>query len=117
MRDGKYAEIMVNNQWTPICGHCFWDNNAGANLFCQKLDSKRYMSGKFGNVMKYGTHGIKFADPLPSEGYKIGECLIGDKDLSSCSGRTSNCDSSHCYTSTGCESGSEATVEIQCFGM
>ena len=32
-RDGKYAEIMVNEKWTPICGPCFWDNDFGASLF------------------------------------------------------------------------------------
>ena len=31
---------MVNGAWLPVCGRDFWDNNYGASLFCQKLDSK-----------------------------------------------------------------------------
>ena len=104
---------MVNNQWTPICGSCFWDNNFGASLFCQKLDSK-YMSGKIGNARSSILDGNRNAIPLTSEGNKIGECLIGDTDLLSCSGRSSEAD---CYSSTGCGTGSEATVEIKCLGM
>ena len=116
-RDGKYAEIMVNEKWTPICGPCFWDNNFGASLFCRKLDSK-YMSGYIGNTMAqsigvFDLSGNRNAIPLTSEGYKIGTCLIGDTNLLSCSGESG----AGCYTSTGCGTGSEATVEIKCLGM
>ena len=116
-RDGKYAEIMVNEKWTPICGPCFWDNDFGASLFCRKLDSK-YMSGYIGNTIAQSIGGLAWsgqrnAIPLTSEGYKIGTCLIGDTNLLSCSGESG----AGCYTSTGCGTGSEATVEIKCLGM
>ena len=35
--DMDIAEVFFNHQWVPICGHWFWDNDEGANLFCQEL--------------------------------------------------------------------------------
>ena len=35
--ENQVAEVYFNNQWTPICGHWFWNNNIGATLFCQEL--------------------------------------------------------------------------------
>ena len=35
--ENQIAEVYFENQWTPICGHWFWNNNIGATLFCQEL--------------------------------------------------------------------------------
>merc|ERR1712039_1111068 len=44
--DNNIAEISFKGNWFPICGHWFWDNANGANLFCQKLGSQ---SGQLGD--------------------------------------------------------------------
>ena len=30
----KFPEVFWNGVWTPICGHWFWNNDYGADLFC-----------------------------------------------------------------------------------
>ena len=40
----KYPEVFWNGKWSPICGPCFWNNDFGASLFCQRLSSN-YQSG------------------------------------------------------------------------
>ena len=69
LQDGGEAK------WLPICGENFTDNNYGASLFCQKLDSKY-------------THGIisKKNVTETGPGLYIGECRKDDKDLFACPG-------------------------------
>ena len=33
----KTPSIFWDNQWIPICGHWFWNNDIGASKFCEKL--------------------------------------------------------------------------------
>ena len=37
VRQSETVEILHGGQWHPICGHIFWDNNFGADLFCKIL--------------------------------------------------------------------------------
>ena len=98
--DNEIAEIFINEMWVPICGHYFWDNNHGAELFCQKLGYKS------------GQPGAK--SPLPSDGVKIGKCYYGDI-WPNCSGGCNDhsiggnelCD---------CRSGAMSGTKINCVG-
>ena len=75
--DGGKPEVFYNNRWRPICGHFFWDNNNGADLFCQQLN-QGYLSGTInkGNVAEYF---------LGSDALQIGKCRSGDRWLN-CNG-------------------------------
>ena len=63
----QIAEVEFNGQWVPICGHYFWDNQVGAELFCQKMgyDSGQ-LSGR-GSGKKYST-----------DSFRIGKCNGGN---------------------------------------
>ena len=111
LTEEKFPEVLWNESWSPICGHLFWDNDYGANLFCQKLDSK-FSSGKI----------TKRTDkPLQSDGFWIGNCLSAD-DWPSCTGKCNKlqigggCD----YQLNGfqyhsnCDAGEGASLEIEC---
>ena len=37
VRQNETSEVFFNGQWHPICGHSFWDNSHGAELFCHQL--------------------------------------------------------------------------------
>ena len=72
LTEEKTPEVLWNRKWTPICGHFFWDNQYGPNLFCKKLDSK-FIYGKF----------TKRLDKLiERDSIWIGNCGSGDDWLS-----------------------------------
>jgi hypothetical protein len=99
----KFPEVFLNGIWTPICGHWFWNNDHGADLFCQKLDSK-YVSGTV----------IKRKDiKLRQDGIQIGECKIDDSSLDSCTGGCNDLETGngHCAK---CGVGQSAAVNIKC---
>ena len=41
--------ILWNKLWNPICAHDFWDNQYGAEKFCQKLG---YNTGELSKIKK-----------------------------------------------------------------
>ena len=105
---------MLAGDWRPICGYQhssgrhFSNNNYGASLFCQKLDSK-YTHGIISrkNVLDYVTH---YSDI----GIVIGECQKDDKDLFACTGgcgQRGGCD----YLPLACFLFKSGTVEVKCF--
>ena len=101
LRDGKFPEVLLNGKWSPICGHWFWDNNHGADLFCQKLNPT-FTSGTI----------IKRRDkPLESDGIRIGKCLGGDQWLR-CSGGCNDLGTGNGCAQ--CSAGQGASVEIHC---
>ena len=102
--DDPIPEILVNNMWLPICGRGFRENNYGASLFCQKLDSK-YKYGLITLIRNWYANIYTF-----NSGIRIGKCLKHDKDLFSCTG------------SVGlfpihqeCDLTEEGTVYVKCF--
>ena len=108
LKDEKFPEVMVDGHWSPICGHWFWDNNYGATLFCQKLNSTY-------------TYGIvnKTEIPLASDGIKVGKCTSQDTSLSSCTGGCNDLQvGGECSddANSKCSVGQGAIVEIECFG-
>ena len=107
MREEKYPEIRFNDKWSPICGHYFWDNNYGATLFCQKLNS----TYTFGSVKNTGI-------PLASDGIRVGECTSQDNTLSSCTGGCNDLQvGGQCSNDPNgkCSIGQGPTIEIECF--
>ena len=108
MKEGKFPEIKLNGKWLPICGHYFWDNNYGAALFCQKLNS----TYTFGSAKDSGI-------PLVSNGIKVGKCTSQDNSLSSCTGGCNDLQvGGECSddANSKCSIGQGAIVEIECFG-
>ena len=93
---------MWNGKWTPICGHLFWDNDYGTNLFCQKLDSK----------FDYGKFTKREDKQLESDGIWIGKCLSEDNWLS-CTGGCNELETGgECHGN--CDAGEVASLEIEC---
>ena len=98
LKEGKFPEVFWNGKWVPICGHNFWDNNHGANLFCQKLNSSLFTSGIV----------TRTNQPLETDGLRIGSCLAQDKWLSCTNG-------GNFLEEEGlCVAGDVASVEIEC---
>ena len=88
------------SRWLPICGPNFSNNNYGASLFCQKLDSKY-------------THGIISKKNVreTGPGLFIGKCGKDDKDLFACSGGPF----SDLPGWKACFLSNFGTVEVKCF--
>ena len=97
-----------NEQWTPICGHYFWDNNVGANLFCQELG---FSSG----VVSSGT-GIYSSRRLESDAIRIGKCAANDKWLKCTGGCNDLATGGHCSNNpyAKCSAGELAGITIEC---
>ena len=107
MQEEKYPEIWFNDKWSPICGHYFWENDYGATLFCQKLNSNY----TFGKSKK------RLDRSLASNGITVGECTSQDKSLLSCTGRCNDLQEGglSCGQSGGkCDVGERALVEVEC---
>ena len=105
VKQEKYPEVFLNGNWSPICGHFFWDTKYGADLFCQKLDPKF-------------TSGIVSKSPgkrLASDGVRIGKCQPEDRSLLSCTGGCNDLGIGKGFGCANCEAGQLASVEIQCF--
>ena len=65
-------EFFWNAKFYPICGHWFWDNEYGANSFCQKIG---YKSGTIEETEKI----------YAEDAIRIGKCHAGEQ-LELCSG-------------------------------
>ena len=101
------AEIYFNGQWVPICGHFFWDNNVGADLFCQKLgfESGTIKGGKGGSSLQ-----------LSSNGLRVGKCELGDSSVLQCSHEDCNQLElgGKCNNGGNCAKGQKAAISIKC---
>ena len=132
--EDKYPEVFWNGKWSPICGPYFWDNDFGASLFCQRLNST-YQSGIKNQFKKHiissmalyslskhlliGTVYPKYVDksdlppvgsPLEADALRIGRCLSGDTWLK-CNGGKND------HIGPGgpkCVIGEPAAIEIYC---
>ena len=101
-------ELQFNGKWSPICGHYFWDNDFGADLFCRKLG---FTSG--GTVIGRKRGNGKFE--LSSDAIGIGRCSGSDNDIFKCSAGCNDLGlKSSCYTASRCRSGEESGIRIQC---
>jgi len=88
--------LFYGGKWSPICGHCFWDNQDGAKAFCQELG---YSNGRFNRGGRYDQDAIE-----------VGKCRSGES-INSCS---SGCNQ---YKNTGwCKKGNGVKITISCEG-
>ena len=99
--------VFWNNQWMPICGHYFWNNQIGAKLFCKKMG---FQSGRFsgrGSGEFYG-----------GNSFRIGQCEQGDT-WGSCSGgcndyqRGGSCSDN---VNATCDDSQAVKITINCSG-
>ena len=90
----------MSNQWSPICGHCFWDNKHGATAFCEKLG---YLSGTLqATRQKY-----------PTDSIIVGKCKEGEK-LTACTGGCNTYETGNGYVL--CAQSQSVSVSITCAG-
>ena len=114
LKNKKIPEIWFKGKWSPICGHNFWENNYGASLFCQKLNTS-YTSGKV--IRRF------FKNFCQSDGIRVGGCTRLDNSLSSCTyPGTVGCNDlkvgghgSNNSKISNCGRGPAYTHEIECF--
>ena len=93
--DETFPEVFYNGKWIPICGHVFWDNQYGANLFCKAFNST-YLSGS-----QYNSGVSLYIDSIA-----IGHCNKDTASLLECG-----------YINEdygGCSSGDGASIEVKC---
>jgi len=81
------AEVSIDGNWVPICGHWFWDNRYGADTFCQSLG---YASGMLTNL----------GATLDRNAMCVGNCKVGEK-IGDCWGE-GNCRGDCRWNSVGC---------------
>ena len=111
LKDDGTPFIFSNFTWSPICGHYFWDNENGANLFCKKLGFEN------GTVYpkKYtpSRHQFRYSQ----DAFKVGKCNSGDSSITRCrggcndyrlGGRCSDNDEANC------DQGQNVGIKITC---
>ena len=100
----RIAKMFVNGAFHPICGHYFWNNRHGANLFCRKMG---YESGILS----------KRKVPNSRNAVQVGVCKEGDVDVANCTGGFCNTLElgGMCFNAT-CKAGVNAAVVIECKG-
>ena len=97
-----------NGTFRPICGHWFWDNEYGADLFCRKLGFTTSHLDKLGRSESYTTDSVN-----------VGMCKVDDTDVASCTGF---CNSykvgsvCHGQDSYSCRAGKAVRIKITCSG-
>ena len=91
----------------PICGHWFWENRVGVDLFCQEL-------GFDAGTIKGMTKGFL---QLPSDGLRVGKCNVGDSSILQCTHEDCNQLElgGKCNNGGSCAKGQKAAVSIDCF--
>ena len=98
-------EAYFGGQWSPICGHYFWDNHSGANIFCQKLGFESGVVAKKGLV-------------LSKNALRVGKCKSNDDELFNC--RTWECNDyvvgGYCSNNhhAKCYAGEPAGIKVKC---
>ena len=87
--------IFWGGEWSPICGHYFWNNEEGAKVFCKELG------------FQGGT--LHVPDSAYSEdAIEIGECRTG-QTIDSCTSESNN------YELTEwCKAGNNVKITIDC---
>ena len=96
--------LFWNGRWSPICGHHFWDNDSGANLFCQKLG---YASGSVTNKELSSS----------KDAIALGNCEGSISLLSCCYyGSGTDCDNTDSDIRDMCKAGNSVGMTITCQG-
>ena len=98
--------IYWGNQWMPICGHYFWNNQDGAKLFCQKMG---YHSGKMER---------RSGEKYSMDSFRVGQCNDGD-NWESCSGGCNDYQGGDACSNNKngkCDQNQEVKITIECSG-
>ena len=90
--------------WSPLCGHYFWDNQYGAEKFCQKLG---YPSGMHS--------GKPMQKSYPVDSFSLGTCLPEDK-WPCCTGGENYFNVGTPALNGTCEKSNDQAIVIKCFG-
>ena len=99
--------VFWDSQWIPICGHYFWDNQNGAELFCRQMGFESGLLSRRGSGKKY-----------EGDSFRIGKCEDGDT-WESCSGgcndyqRGGSCNNN---AKAKCDKGQAVKFTIKCSG-
>jgi len=96
-------ELYQKGVWSPICGHYFWDNQYGADLFCQALqgDSTSYRKHR-GKITTQ-----RYTQTLASRGVNIGTCNQNDQSITECTGKKEE-------KQDACAAGQKLGIKISC---
>ena len=105
LQDNNVPFIYWDNQWSPICGHYFWNNQQGAKLFCQKMGyPSGTVSGK-GSEHKYSM-----------DSFRIGQCNDGDT-WENCTGGCNDYQvGGACSNGVRCDKDQGVKITINCEG-
>ena len=99
--------VFWDSRWIPICGHYFWDNQNGAELFCRKMGFESGLFSGRGSGQKY-----------EGDSFRIGKCEHGDT-WESCSGgcndyqRGGSCNNNR---NAKCDKNQAVKLTIRCSG-
>ena len=95
------------DSWVPICGHYFWNNQIGANKFCQK------MGYHYGHISGKGER--EFYD---IDSFKVGKCDSDDAWLQCNGGCNDNNIGGLCHddVNMNCSAGQPVKLNITCQG-
>ena len=96
--------IFWDNLWSPLCGHYFWDNQYGADKFCQKLG---YASGRHS--------GKPIPRTYPVDSFNIGTCLETD-EWPCCTGGENYFALGSTLTNGTCDKSNDEAILIACIG-
>ena len=126
LKDDGTPFIFWDGQWSPICGHYFWDNMYGANLFCKGLGyqyGELNVSQKLYDVdsFRIGGCGVKDTWPECKSGcndYQLGEsCGNGNINDAGNGNRDARCDANHSHKLVIDCSGGHTSKSTSCLGV
>ena len=89
----------MNNKWSPICGHYFWNNNFGATAFCKELG---YPSGSWEHTN----------NELDEDSIQVGQCSDGEELMACTAGYNEYSITNDCKRDS--ENGKKAGIRITC---
>jgi len=109
LEDDGTPLVLWNDVWSPICGHYFWDDQVGANKFCEKLG---YEQGE--------QSGNDAGNHYTTDGFKIGKCVAADDWSSGCTGGCNDyelggtCSNSWSISPSSCAKEDAMAITISC---
>ena len=105
LEDDGTPLVFWNDKWSPICGHWFWNNQYGAELFCQKMG---YTSGTLVNGIEVR------GGPYSRDAIRVGQCNNGDT-LERCTGGCNEYEVGN-GGCANCVAGEDVKIKIACQG-